>query len=200
MDHGKLIEENFLTCCKYVEKAFTACKDIIEKVIDESISVLENGGTLYFAGNGGSAADSSHIASELVGAYEGLHAPLPALAFTTDVCILTSVSNDFSFDCVFLQQVQALVRPGDQLWLISTSGESINLCTAAEWAKTYGIATVGLLGKGGGRLAKIVDFPIIVPGDETQRIQEVHILILHTLASALKRHFPNGVTPRKRLV
>ena len=164
--------------------------------IEKAISVYENGGTLFFAGNGGSAADANHIASELVGAFEDIDTPLPALSFTTDVATLTSVANDFSFDRIFLQQVRAVVRPQDQLWVISTSGKSMNLYHAASWARENGISTVGLLGKDGGMIAEKVDFPIVVPGNNTQRIQEVHILILHTLASALKRNFPDGIPKR----
>ena len=198
MQYQDLIEETFLSCKAYVESALPACSAILSQAIGKSISILEGGGILYFAGNGGSAADCSHIASELVGAFEKIAAPLPAIAFTTDVAILTSVANDFSFDRVFLQQVQAMVRPSDQLWLLSTSGESGNLLRAAIWAREYGISTVGLLGKNGGKLASQVDFPIIVPGDNTQRIQEVHILMLHTLAAALKRHFPEGILQKDR--
>jgi D-sedoheptulose 7-phosphate isomerase len=196
MQYEDLIEETFLSCKAYVESALPACRAMLAEAIGKSISILESGGTLYFAGNGGSAADCSHIASELVGAFEKIATPLPAIAFTTDVAILTSVANDFSFDRVFLQQVQALVRPSDQLWLLSTSGESGNLLRAAIWAREHGISTVGLLGKNGGKLASQVDFPVIVPGDNTQRIQEVHILMLHTLAAALKHRFAQGI-PQK---
>jgi D-sedoheptulose 7-phosphate isomerase len=121
------------------------------------------------------------------------------MAFTTDVAILTSVANDFSFNRVFLQQVQALVRPGDQIWLVSTSGESVNLFHVAAWAREKKISTVGLLGKKGGKVASQVNYPIVVPGDNTQRIQEVHIVMLHTLASVLKRHFPEGVLRKSPL-
>ncbi len=191
--YDQLIEDSFRASTSHIEAALTACRGPIAAAIRKAISVIENGGTLYFAGNGGSAADANHIASELVGAYEHYTAPLPAISFTTDVATLTSVANDFSFDRIFLQQVRGLVRPGDQLWAISTSGESMNLFHAAAWAREQGISTVGLLGRNGGRIAGQVDFPIVVPGDNTQRIQEVHILILHTLASALKHQFPNGV-------
>ena len=193
MQIDQLIETNFKACTTYVEAALVACRGVIIQAIEESARLIENGGTLYFAGNGGSASDCSHVASELVGAFEQIASPLPAVAFTTDVAILTSVANDFSFNSIFLQQVRALMHKGDQLWLVSTSGESMNLFYAAAWAREQGISTVGLLGKGGGKLSTQVDFPIVVPGENTQRIQEVHILILHTLASALKHRFPYGV-------
>jgi len=193
MIYQQLIEDNFRSSIQLMEAALTACRAPLAAAIRKAIGLIEKGGTLYFAGNGGSAADANHIASELIGAFEHYNTPLPACSFTTDVATLTSVANDFSFDRIFLQQVQALVRPNDQLWVISTSGESTNLFHAAAWAREKKISTVGLLGKHGGKLANQVDYPIIVPGNNTQRIQEVHILVLHTLASALKRHFPNGV-------
>lgn len=176
-----------------MQASLAACREPLSGAIQKAIGIYEGGGTLFFAGNGGSAADANHIASELVGAFEEITTPLPALSFTTDVATLTSIANDFSFDRIFLQQVQAVVRPGDQLWVISTSGKSMNLFHAASWAREQGISTVGLLGKDGGVIADQVDFPIIVPADSTQRIQEVHILVLHTLASVLKRHFAEGV-------
>lgn len=193
MQYEPLIEETFRSSQAYIESALTDCSQMLSAAIGKAVSVIERGGTLYFAGNGGSAADCSHVASELVGAFESYSAPLPAVAFTTDFAILTSVANDFSFNRVFLQQVQALVRPGDQIWLLSTSGESINLFHVAAWAREKKISTVGLLGKGGGKLASQVNYPVVVPGDNTQRIQEVHIVMLHILSSALRRHFPDGV-------
>jgi D-sedoheptulose 7-phosphate isomerase len=193
MDYSPMIDETFRSCQAYVEQALNACRTDLVRAIEESIASLGYGGTLFFAGNGGSAADCSHIASELVGSFESITAPLPAISLTTDVAILTSVGNDYSFNSIFIQQVKALVKPNDLLWAISTSGESANLLLACEWAKTRKIKTIGLLGKNGGKLSSIVDSSIIVPGDNTQRIQEVHILILHILASALKRKFPDGI-------
>lgn len=198
MEYQRLIEENFRSSIGHMEAALTVCQGPLASAIRKTISILEYGGTLYFAGNGGSAADASHIAAELLGSFEHYTAPLPAVSLSTDTSVLTSISNDFSFDRVFLQQTQAIVRPGDQLWLISTSGESMNLFHAAAWAREKKISTVGLLGKHGGRIASQVDYPVIVPGDNTQRIQEIHIVILHTLASALKRKFPDGIHARAR--
>lgn len=196
MTNYDMIEEIFKSSMDYIEDSLSKCAVSLDEAIEKSIAIYEGGGTIFFAGNGGSAADANHIASELVGAFEEITTPLPAVSFTTDVATLTSVANDFSFDRIFLQQVQAIVRPGDQLWAISTSGQSMNLFHATAWTREQGISTVGLLGKDGGKIAGQVDIPIVVPGENTQRIQEVHILILHTLASALKRRFPNGI-PRQ---
>ncbi len=191
--HIDLIETNFRSCGQYIQSALAQCGPALAAAMEKSISVVESGGTLFFAGNGGSAADCSHVVGELVGAFETCRTPLPAIALTTDTTVLTSVANDFFFDRVFIQQAEALVRPGDMLWLVSTSGESANLLLVASWAKDKGIATAGLTGKSGGGLALAVDYPIVAPGDNTQRIQEVHILMLHTLASALKHRFADGI-------
>lgn len=193
MEYQDLIEETFRSSIDHMEAALTACQSPLASAIRKTISIVENGGTLYFAGNGGSAADACHIASELVGAFEHYTAPLPAISLVTDISALTSIGNDFSFERTILQQARALVRQRDQLWLISTSGESMNLFHTASWAREVKISTVGLLGKRGGRIAGQVDYPIIVPGENTQRIQEVHGVILHILASALKRRFPSGL-------
>jgi D-sedoheptulose 7-phosphate isomerase len=193
MEYQQLIEDTFRSSVEHIETALTACRSPLAGAIRKAITLVERGGTLFFAGNGGSAADASHAASELIGSFEHYTAPIPALALTTDTAIITSIANDFSFDHVFLQQVRALVKPGDQLWVISTSGHSMNLFYAAAWAREQKVSTVGLLGRRGGRILNQVDYPIVIPGDNTQRIQEVHILILHTLASALKRKFPEGV-------
>jgi len=192
MDHQQMIEETFNSSVTHIETALTTCLSPLASAIRRSIKIIEQGGALYFAGNGGSAADASHVAGELIGSFEHYRNPLPAIALTTDLSIITSVANDFSYDKIFIQQARGLVRKGDQVWLISTSGDSENLYKVAVWANENKISTVGLLGRKGGKLAHVVDYPIAVPGDNTQRIQEVHILILHTLASALKRRFPDG--------
>lgn len=192
MSFIELISENFKSSSEYILRSLERCQDDLNNAIEESIRIYENGGVLFFAGNGGSAADACHIASELVGSFEEFTSPLPAISFATDVAILTSVSNDFSFDDIFVQQAKAFARKGDMIWLISTSGNSANIIKTAEWAKGAGVVTVGLLGKSGGRVSELVDFSIVIPGENTQRIQEVHILVLHTLASALRRRFRDG--------
>ena len=194
MEYQQLIEETFRSSIDHMEAALTACQGPFASAIRKAIAIVENGGTLFFAGNGGSAADASHIVSELVGAFEHYTAPLPAISLVTESSSLTSIANDFSFERTILQQARALVRSRDQIWLISTSGESMNLFHVASWARDLKISTVGLLGKRGGRIATQVDYPIVVPGENTQRIQEVHAVLLHTLATALKRRFPEGLT------
>ncbi|MDF9406793.1 D-sedoheptulose 7-phosphate isomerase [Pelotomaculum isophthalicicum JI] len=137
------------------------------------------GNTIYLLGNGGSAADCQHLAAELVGRFKSQRGALPAVALTTDTSILTAISNDYGFEEIFARQVDALVRPGDLVVGISTSGNSPNVVRAIQLAKEKGARTVGLTGRHGGKLGNICDLCVKVPSDVTARIQEAHILIGH---------------------
>ena len=143
------------------------------------VEVIASGGKIIFCGNGGSAADAQHLAAELVCKLQADRRPLAGIALTTDTSILTAIGNDYGFRDVFARQVTALGRRGDALIAISTSGKSENVLAAVEAAKHMGIITIGLLGKDGGVLAKVVDHALIAPDNDTQRIQECHILIGH---------------------
>lgn len=145
------------------------------------------GGKLMFCGNGGSAADSQHLAAEMTGRFIQDRRPLAALALTTDTSALTCISNDYGYRDVFLRQVQALGRSEDCLIGISTSGKSPNVVAAFEHARAHGIFTIGLLGRDGGDLAPLADIAIVVPSDSTARIQEAHMLIGHTLCGAVEQ-------------
>lgn len=149
-------------------------------------SALRSGHKLLFCGNGGSAADSQHLASELTGRFIKDRRPLAALSLTTDSSALTCIGNDYAFDEVFARQVAGLGRPGDVLVAISTSGNSRNVVRAAEEAKRIGMPVVGLLGRDGGVLKAMCDVAIVVPSDITARIQEAHILIGHTLCGLIE--------------
>ncbi len=161
--------------------------DAIARLGQRYSRVLAEGGTLFFAGNGGSAADAQHLAAEYVVRYSRSRKPLPAIALTTDTSLLTACGNDLGFDEVFARQVEALVRPGDLLVLHSTSGESPNVIRAAQAAKAKGAAVVALLGKGGGGLAELVDDALVVPSDDTAHIQEVHLAIEHVICDLVER-------------
>ncbi|NBD19573.1 SIS domain-containing protein [Aquabacterium fontiphilum] len=147
---------------------------------------LEAGGKILFCGNGGSAADSQHLASELTGRFIKDRRPLAALALTTDSSALTCIGNDYAFDEVFARQVAGLGRPGDVLVAISTSGNSRNVVRAVDEARRIGMSVVGLLGRDGGVLKPMCDVAIVVPSDVTARIQEAHILIGHTLCGLIE--------------
>ncbi len=150
------------------------------------IDSMRSGGKLLIFGNGGSAADSQHIAAELAFKMGRERDALPAIALTTDSSLLTAISNDRSFDHVFARQIQALGRAGDVALAISTSGNSPNVIEAVMQARSMGIKTIGLLGAGGGKVARMVDLALIVPHSETPRIQEVHITISHIICQLIE--------------
>ena len=149
------------------------------------IDCLRGGGKVIWMGNGGSAADAQHLSAELMVRYRAERGPLASIALTTDSSILTAHSNDYAFDSVFARQVQGLARPGDLVVGISTSGNSANVVQAIEQARSMGIATAALLGRDGGALATLADQAVIVPCDETARIQEAHIFIGHWLCEVI---------------
>jgi D-sedoheptulose 7-phosphate isomerase len=154
---------------------------------------LRQGGKLLICGNGGSAADSQHIASEFTGRFMLERRPLAALALGTCAPELTSIGNDYRFAEVFARQVAALGRGGDCLMAISTSGQSENVVRAVEVAREIGLRTIGLLGNGGGRLAPLCELAVIVPDVVTARIQEAHMLIGHTICGAVEQQL--GLVP-----
>ena len=150
-------------------------------------SALANGSTVFWCGNGGSAADSQHLAAELVGRFKKDRRPLRSVALTTDTSVLTCVANDYSYEDIFARQVEALSRPGDVLVGISTSGQSENILRAVKMARSLGLQTIGLLGKDGGVAKDLVDQAIVIPSESTARIQESHILIGHILCDLIEQ-------------
>lgn len=164
----------------------------IAQLADRYIRTLRGGGTLFFAGNGGSAADAQHITTEYVVRYRQNRRALPALALTTDTSLLTACGNDLGFAEVFARQVEALVAPGDLLMLHSTSGESPNLLNAARAARARKAVTVALLGKGGGPLRAEVDHALVIPSDDTARIQEIHLAIEHLICEIVEEEMGTG--------
>ena len=150
-----------------------------ERIGQRLADLLRNGGKIMFCGNGGSAADSQHLASELTGRLVNDRRPLAGLALSTDSSALTCIGNDYGFDAIFERQVRALGRTGDGLVLISTSGNSTNLLRAAQAARDSGVVTIGLLGRDGGKLAALCDDALVVASHTTARIQEAHIFVGH---------------------
>lgn len=159
----------------------------ITQAVDLIAESLSTGGKLMLCGNGGSAADSQHLAAEFTGRFSQDRRPLAALALSTDTSALTCIGNDYSFADVFVRQLQALGRDGDCLLAISTSGNSDNVIRAVQAANSAGIHSIGLLGRDGGKLATICTCSIVVPSPVTARIQEAHILIGHTLCGAVEQ-------------
>jgi D-sedoheptulose 7-phosphate isomerase len=158
----------------------------LQEVLDLTVQTLKGGGCLFFAGNGGSAADAQHLAAEYVVRFGRDRRALPALALTTDTSVLTAGGNDFGFETVFARQVEALAREGDLLFLHSTSGNSSNLILAAEAAREKGVRSVGFLAKGGGALASRVDLALVIPTDSTARAQEIHLALGHIVCQGVE--------------
>jgi D-sedoheptulose 7-phosphate isomerase len=166
----------------------TACKTLapeLGRLAGRYAAVLRGGGTLYFCGNGGSAADAQHVAAEYVVRYGATRRALAAHALTTDTSILTAAGNDLGFDQVFARQVEALCRPDDLLILHSTSGRSPNLLAAARAARARGVGTVAFLGRAGA-LAAEVDDVIVVPSDETGHVQVLHLALEHLVVELVE--------------
>jgi D-sedoheptulose 7-phosphate isomerase len=145
------------------------------------VSTLKNGHKVLLCGNGGSAADAQHIAAELTGRYKTERRGLPAIALTTDTSALTAIGNDFGYEKVFSRQVEALANKDDLIIGISTSGNSANVLLALEQAKRIGCTTLGLTGNSGGKMNSLCDINLVVPSNDTPRIQEMHILFGHIL-------------------
>jgi len=147
---------------------------------------IQTGHKILFCGNGGSAADSQHLAAEIVGRFQKERAGLPALALTTDTSILTAIGNDYGFDKIFARQVEALGAQGDVLVAFSTSGNSANVLSAVEVAKSKGMKIIGFTGQGGGKLAEVSDVLLAIPSKTTARAQEVHGIIGHILCEIVE--------------
>jgi D-sedoheptulose 7-phosphate isomerase len=167
-----------------------ASKDL-DAIIYQSIFLLTEsitkGGKIIFCGNGGSAADSQHLASEFTGRFIKDREPIASLALTTDSSALTCISNDYSYEQVFARQLKAIGKEGDVFVGISTSGNSNNIIEAIKVAKDMGIKTISLLGNDGGAMKDLGDLSIIIPSDVTARIQEMHILVGHTLCGGVEQ-------------
>jgi len=148
---------------------------------------LKNGGKILIFGNGGSAADAQHIAAELVGRYKVERKGLPAIALTTDTSALTSIGNDYGYNRVFDRQVEALANKGDVVVGISTGGSSGNVISALQLAKKLGCQTIGFSGRGGGEMNELCDVNLVIPAEDTPRIQEMHIVIGHILCHIIEQ-------------
>lgn len=166
--------------------ASKALSSTVASIAARYARVLRDGGTLYFCGNGGSAADAQHIAAEYVVRYAAARRPLAAVALTTDTSILTAAGNDLGFEQVYARQVEALCTPDDLLVVHSTSGQSPNLIAAVRAAGKVGVPTVGFLGKGGGTLAGLVDEAVVVPSEVTSLVQLMHMALQHFIVESVE--------------
>lgn len=184
-----LIEKNFRESISTKEKVLSESIETIEAIAKLWIHSYRNKAKILFCGNGGSAADCQHIATELMVRlkHDSNRAALPAIALTTDTSLLTAGANDYGFDYIFSRQVEGLGNAGDILVAISTSGNSQNVIEAVNVAKEKGLKVVGLLGNTGGKLADLCDEKIIVPHHDSGRIQETHILLGHILCELTEK-------------
>jgi D-sedoheptulose 7-phosphate isomerase len=189
---------NSMTPAEQARKEFTALATLAGRVAAEHAdtivrlagvyaAALRRGGTLFFAGNGGSAADAQHVAAEYVIRFTHDRRALPAIALTTDTSVITAGANDLGFDEIFARQTEALVRSGDLLVIHSTSGGSKNMIRAVQVAKAKGATVVGLLGKDGGPVRAMVDDYLVIPSAETTHIQELHLAVEHVIVALVER-------------
>ncbi|MFC2088348.1 SIS domain-containing protein [Calditrichota bacterium] len=189
MDKEKFISTNLEESARTKQESISACSSSIIKAAELIIGSFRNRGKLLICGNGGSAADAQHFAAELVVrlSHDIERPGLPAIALTTDTSALTASGNDIGFDHIFARQVEALGHPEDVLLVITTSGNSENILNALNTAKEKNIKNIGLLGCGGGKSLIQVDIPIVVPSNNTQRIQETHLTLGHILLEIIER-------------
>ena len=193
MQEPEYFKNNVKALQETLQKIYCAesFNESIKNIVEKCVQALLNGNTLYFAGNGGSAAEAQHIAAEFVGRFQIERKGYPAIALTTDTSAITSIGNDYTYEEIFSRQAQALIDKGDIIFLLSTSGNSINLIQACEQSRNKGAFCIGLLGKNGGLLKEKCDIVIIVPTESTARIQEIHLLILHSICEATELQLAN---------
>jgi D-sedoheptulose 7-phosphate isomerase len=161
----------------------------IEKLAHKAINTLRNGNKILIMGNGGSAADSQHFATEIVVRYKKNRKALPAISLSTDTSILTAAGNDLSFEMIFVRQIEALAVKNDLVLGISTSGNSANIIKGLETAKKMQCTTACLSGNDGGNIAGMVDLPVNIQSGNTARVQECHIFIIHTICEMIEEEF-----------
>ena len=184
-----IIKLEFEEHLKTSQATFKSIGHSLEEAAKICINCLENGNKILLFGNGGSAADAQHIAAEMMGRYKIERKGLAAIALTTDTSALTAIGNDYGYDRVFDRQVEALANTGDVAIGISTGGSSANVVSALKLAKNLGCKTIGFSGKDGGEMNDICDTNIVVLAQDTARIQEMHIVIGHTICHLIDLEF-----------
>jgi D-sedoheptulose 7-phosphate isomerase len=186
MDLAAFFKAEFAEHLDVASKTEGALASAFAGLTSACVTSLRAGGKLMFFGNGGSAADAQHLATELTIRYKADRAAIAALALTTDTSALTAAGNDIGFERVFARQIEALAKPGDVAIAISTSGKSPNILIALKQAKGMGLVTAALGGKGGGAMAGLADHLLVVPSDTVARIQEMHITLGQMLCGAIE--------------
>ncbi|RXK12307.1 phosphoheptose isomerase [Halarcobacter mediterraneus] len=180
-----VIEKEFQGHLETINKVIETMASPLEEASKLAVETLKNGNKILFFGNGGSAADAQHIAAELTGRYKTERRGLPGIALTTDTSALTAIGNDYGYDRVFDRQVESLAQEGDLLLGISTSGNSKNVINAFKVGKEIGCKIIGFSGRDGGAMNDYCDINLVVPSNDTPRIQEMHILFGHTICQLI---------------
>ena len=183
------IKNEFLSHLNALNLTIKTIENNLEEASLLVLETLKNGNNILLCGNGGSAADAQHIAAELTGRYKSDRRGLPAISLTTDTSALTSIGNDYGYDRIFDRQVEALANKGDLIIGISTSGNSQNVINALKKAKELDCKTLGFSGRDGGAMNEVCDINLIVPSNDTPRIQEIHILIGHIICQIIDNEF-----------
>jgi len=177
----KLVNSIFEEITETNSRFFARSKNTIISISLEIARTFINGGKILLLGNGGSAADSQHIAAEFINRFKMERPPLPALALTTDTSVITSISNDYDFKDIFVKQLVAIANEGDAVWALSTSGNSPNVISALQYAAKNNLKSVGFTGSKGNKMLGLCDILLTVPNDNTPRIQELHITSAHII-------------------
>jgi len=181
MNDARLFKEKAEILGSYLRETLNGNQAQLELASKLFSKTLSQGNTIFWCGNGGSASESSHLATELVGRFKENRISLPSISLNADTTAITCIANDFGYDEIYARQLQGLSKPGDLILVLSTSGNSANILRALEQARISQVHSIALLGKGGGSAKDLAEISILVPGAETARIQEVHLLIGHTL-------------------
>ena len=184
-----VVEKEFLSHLETIQKVIETSQDDLVRASAMAVDTLKAGKKILLFGNGGSAADAQHIAAELTGRYKTERRGLPGIALTTDTSALTAIGNDYGYDRVFDRQVESLANEGDLLIGISTSGNSKNVINAFNVGRELGCKILGLSGRDGGVMNELCDLNLVVPSDNTPRIQEMHILFGHTICQLIDDAF-----------
>ena len=187
MTYSELVHENFTELASLLRNFSKDDSRTLETEARRIAEVIRNGGTIFWCGNGGSAADSQHLSAELIGRLVNNRMPLASVSLNADISAITCIANDFGYETIFERQLEGLAKNGDYLVALSTSGESPNVLRVLSKAQSLGVRTLSLLGKGGGSALQISDSSIIVASPTTARIQEMHKIIGHTICQIVER-------------
>ena len=187
MTYSELVHENFTELASLLRNFSKDDSQTLETEARRIAEVIRNGGTIFWCGNGGSAADSQHLSAELIGRLVNNRMPLASVSLNADISAITCIANDFGYETIFERQLEGLAKNGDYLVALSTSGESPNVLRVLSKAQSLGVRTLTLLGKGGGSALQISDCSILVASQTTARIQEMHKIIGHTICQIVER-------------